>query len=325
MRRGGFTLIELLVVITIISLLISILMPSLGKAREAARQLKDSTHLRTLVQGMVIWAGSNQDEYPRPSRVDPADMTTQEGGLPPLVKDNTGNILSLLIFNGFLFPQQAVCPAEINPQVTIDREYEYSWPRAAFDPPQATWDPGFAGVPAEFPPAYSTGLGISPLGGRGRRTFQGNNSYANLMPFAGRMNAWQSTFSSSQAVWANRGPNYMGQPGAWQLAPGPGGVDSNRLKIFGLVNRWEGNVAYNDGRVAFETQPDPRALIKTYSAAISGSRTHGDNMFVNEDDDTGIPLRPDNAPSIGTNILMKAYGGVFAGSGGVIVVTVWDD
>lgn len=325
MRRRGFTLIELLVVITIISLLISILLPSLGKAREAARQLKDSTHLRTLVQGMVIYAGSNQDEYPRPSRLDPGDLTTQEGGQPSLVKDNTGNILSVMIYNGFVFPQQAVCPAEVNPQVTIDREYEYAAPRAAFSPEQATWDPGFAGVPGEGPPAYTTGLGISPMGGRGRRTAQGNNSYANLMPFGGRLGIWQSTFNSSQAVWANRGPNYVGQPGAWQLAPGPGGLDSNRLKIYGLVNRWEGNVAYNDGRVVFENQPDPRALIKTYMTAISGGRTHGDNMFVNEDDTAGLPLRPDNAPSIGVNILMKAYGGVAAGQGGVVVVTVWDD
>lgn len=70
--RRGFTLIELLVVIAIIALLVSILVPSLQKARELARQTVCLTQLRNIGGGINFYTNDNCD-YPVPAIWDEDD------------------------------------------------------------------------------------------------------------------------------------------------------------------------------------------------------------------------------------------------------------
>jgi prepilin-type N-terminal cleavage/methylation domain-containing protein/prepilin-type processing-associated H-X9-DG protein len=57
--KKGFTLIELLVVIAIIALLLAILMPALGKAKDHAKKITCATNLKSLSLGVIMYA----DDY----------------------------------------------------------------------------------------------------------------------------------------------------------------------------------------------------------------------------------------------------------------------
>lgn len=64
MRLRGFTLVELLVVVGIIAVLISVLLPTLSRSREAAARAACLSNLRQIHQFLVMYAGENRQYVP---------------------------------------------------------------------------------------------------------------------------------------------------------------------------------------------------------------------------------------------------------------------
>jgi len=62
--RKGFTLIELLVVVAIIALLIAILIPSLGRAKELANRSACGASLTGIVKALNLYSAENTDQFP---------------------------------------------------------------------------------------------------------------------------------------------------------------------------------------------------------------------------------------------------------------------
>ncbi len=140
-KRQGFTLIELLVVIAIIALLVSILLPSLNRARELAKRAVCAANLHGLGQALGLYRGENRDAFPW-LRVDDSDGYMKKTGTlfdtAPAVDDGGRSITALL----FLLVRAGqptdlfVCPSDDATECTNikDPNKEYYWDFTGNDP-----------------------------------------------------------------------------------------------------------------------------------------------------------------------------------------------
>lgn len=106
---AGFTLVELLVVISIIGILVAILLPAAGKAREAARRAECKNNLREFGTGMAIF----MDRDPQNRMCTGAHDFRRDGCV------DTWGWVADLVSLGAANPAEQLCPS--NPLVASEK------------------------------------------------------------------------------------------------------------------------------------------------------------------------------------------------------------
>lgn len=305
----GFTLIELLVVVAIIALLISILLPSLARARELSKRTVCAANLKGTGNGFATYAVANNDDWPIPAhrpatavdgtttlvtfagqtgvkrgQTNNSDLGRTLGGANGSTAVSTTRAFWELIRAGASSPKSFVCPSsEDQPN--------------GEDNPQDFWDFGLGN---------STTEGTIPGGGSpAASTGYKQVSYGYQVPF-GKNGRPSPNVDQDMALVADKGP-YGGVIENLKTDNGPPATVLTSASAPDDWKRWnspnhgghgdgEGqNVMYNDAHVDFVMTPlagagkdniytrwanNNQNNNQTYADRILGKHpTTGDNMF----------------------------------------------
>jgi len=258
MKRRGFTLIELLVVVAIIALLIAILLPSLGKARELANRSYCAANLRGIIQSMVVYSAENSDQYP--------------SVLPPTT------------LNGYMLASSQSAGTNLSTMTSADKAIDGYYPSGGYDPGSVTanlWllvlrnstsakqficksDP----VPTNVSQSQSGSQYYVNFNGgtNGTSTADFGYSYSVAYPWAGTAVPqspgawWKNTTDSSLPIMSDIAP--MNGTGTNPVAQTPGtgsnGVPTNGAKAWNSANHQRDgqNIGFADAHTEFSRRPD---------------------------------------------------------------------
>jgi prepilin-type N-terminal cleavage/methylation domain-containing protein len=270
-KNRAFTLIELLVVVAIIALLISILLPSLSRAREITKRAVCASNLRSIGQGTKVYSNDNYDWYPTtpfyeavpnsamPTQTKTKFITFMSRALTvPLSSGNfteqhPSRSMFMLVSDSVCTAKQYICPSSSDSDDDM-RNRGSAGNFVAAQPGVNRFD--FRGYPYL---SYGQQL---PYGQKGRPS---ENLDARMVIMADKGPYFQSGVSSDGGfLVADKVSSVVNTP--FQPITGPGGatsasqilaLDNEKWRTYNSQNHGgEGqNVLYQDGHAVFERRP----------------------------------------------------------------------
>jgi len=256
--RKGFTLIELLVVVAIIALLIAILIPSLGRAKELANRSACGASLTGILKAANLYSASNNDQFPvvfngtalkytSPSSTGGANGVAGSAGNATVAIAGYFNAstfaagdpmacLWILVLSGNVSPKQFVCKSDPASPTVSDQTDSTGLYYYTFGETQGN----------AIAEAYSYSIAYPWTGGGAQGT--GTNPVGAY---------WRSTVDSSLPIASDMAPlNNSGSNPTKNVTTSKGGL--NAPKVYNSQNHTGGegqNIAFADTHVEFTTSP----------------------------------------------------------------------
>jgi len=227
-NRRGFTLIELLVVIAIIAILISLLLPAVQQAREAARRIQCKNNMKQIGLALHNYLGVFRG-FP-PAFVSDISTTDTPGGewsihfrlLPYLDQSNLYQLADLSlsyedVANGGISGQRIaayLCPSEVNDRRRVGSgggldyypvSYGYNggtwniWDNATHQAGNGAFAPNVASRPRDFTDGTSNTLGFSEVKAYTPYNRDGSNGTPTIPSTAGDVEALIAMGGSNRA------------------------------------------------------------------------------------------------------------------------------